>query len=117
MTKTTFHFDGGKYTIVRDDTTFATEAYRHGEPWHRSFVGDKLFHAMLNEIGHLKEYKSRYDEAIEASNKAGFACMAADEVIRYQESEIERLREYEKAYRELVETVNKVSGGYTRVDA
>lgn len=50
MTKTTFHFDGGKYTIVRDDTTFATEAYRYGETWDRSFVGDKLFHAMLNRI-------------------------------------------------------------------
>ena len=50
MTKTTFHFDGGKYAIVRDDTTFATEAFRHGEPWDRSFVGDKLFHAMLNRI-------------------------------------------------------------------
>ena len=50
MTKTTFHFDGRKYTIVRDDTTFATEAYRYGEPWDSSFVGDKLFHAMLNRI-------------------------------------------------------------------
>lgn len=50
MTKTTFQFDGGKYTIVRDNTTFATEAYRYGEPWDHSFVGDKLFHAMLNRI-------------------------------------------------------------------
>lgn len=101
MSKTTFHFDGDKYTIVRDDTTFATEAYRYGEPWGRSFVGDNLFHAMLNEIEHLKEYKSWYDEAIEASNEAGFACMAAADVIRYQESEIEHLREYELMYKGL----------------
>lgn len=57
MTETTFHFDGGKYVIVRDDTTFATEAYRHGEPWPALDVcGDKLFHAMLNEIQRLSEY-------------------------------------------------------------
>lgn len=62
MTKTTFHFDAGKYTIVRDDTTFATEAYRYGEPWDRSFVGDKLFHAMLNEIERLREYEFMYKE-------------------------------------------------------
>ena len=61
MTKTTFHFDGGKYTIVRDDITFATEAFRHGEPWDRSFVGDKLFHAMLNEIERLREYELMYE--------------------------------------------------------
>lgn len=101
MSKTTFQFDGGKYTIVRDDSTFDTEAYRYGEPWDRSFVGDKLFHAMLNEIEHLKDYKSWYDEAIEASNEAGFACMTAADVIRYQESEIERLREYEFMYKGL----------------
>lgn len=60
MSKTTFHFDGGKYTIVRDDTTFATEAYRYGEPWGRSFVGDNLFHAMLNEVERLREYEFMY---------------------------------------------------------
>ncbi len=62
MTKTTFHFDCGKYTIVRDDTTFTTEAYRYGEPWGRSFVGDGLFHAMLNEIERLREYEFMYKE-------------------------------------------------------
>lgn len=62
MTKTTFRFDGGKYVIVRDDTTFATEAYRYGEPWGRSFTGDKLFHAMLNEIERLREYEFMYKE-------------------------------------------------------
>lgn len=62
MSKTTFHFDGGKYVIVRDDTTFHTESYRHGELWDRSFVGDKLFHAMLNEIESLKAEIERLRE-------------------------------------------------------
>lgn len=62
MSKTTFHFDSGKYVIIRDDATFATEAYRYGEPWDRSFVGDNLFHSMLNEIERLREYDKSYHE-------------------------------------------------------
>ena len=69
MSKTTFHFDDGKYVIVRDNTTFTTEAYRHGELWDRSFVGDKLFHSMLNEIERLREYEKAYQEFAQAVDK------------------------------------------------
>ena len=62
MSSTTFHFDGGKYTLVRDDRTYQLEAYRHGEPWGRDFVGDKLIHALLNEIERLREYEYMYKE-------------------------------------------------------
>lgn len=55
MSKTTFEFENGKYCIVRDDTTFATEVFRNGEPWDRSLVGDKMIHAMLNEIESLRQ--------------------------------------------------------------
>ena len=94
MTKTTFEVEGGKYVIVRDDVTFSVEAFRHGEPWTAlDVVGNKLFHAMLNEIEDLKNYKTWYEEAIIASNEAGFAGMSAADVIRYQESEVNHLKE------------------------
>lgn len=47
------------------------------------------------------DYEAWYNEAIEASNEAGYACMDAAEVIRCQEAEIQRLREYEWLYKEL----------------
>lgn len=50
MSKTSFKFADGKYVLVRDDRTYKLEAYRHGEPWSRDFVGDNLVHAMLNRI-------------------------------------------------------------------
>lgn len=62
MTNTTFHFDSVKYVLVRDDRTYQLEAYRHGEPWSRDFVGDNLIHAMLNEIERLREYEYMYKE-------------------------------------------------------
>lgn len=94
MSKTTFEFENGKYVIVRDDVTFSVEAFRHGELWSAlDLVGDKLFHAMLNEIESLKDYKQWYDEAITASNEAGFAGMTAADVIRCQESEVNHLKE------------------------
>ena len=94
MSKTTFEFEGGKYVIVRDNVTFSVEAFRYGVLWPAlDVVGDKLFHAMLNEIEFLKDYKQWYDEAITASNEVGFAGMSAADVIRYQESEVNHLKE------------------------
>lgn len=101
-----YHFDYGKYKVVRDDVTYATTLYRNGEYWEagtKDVIGDKLFHAMLNEIDNLKDYKTWYDEALTASNEIGFACMTAADVIRFQEEEINRLREYEFMYKELQE--------------
>lgn len=93
MSKTSFKFADGKYWLIRDDSTYTLEAFRNGEPWSRDFVGDNLIHAMLDKIESLKDYKQRYDEAIKASNEAGFAGMSAADVIRYQESEVNHLKE------------------------
>lgn len=49
----------------------------------------------------LEDYRTWYIEAIEASNEAGYACMSAADVIRYQEAEINRLKEYEYMYNDL----------------
>lgn len=62
MSKTSFKFADGKYWLVRDDSTYTLEAYRHGEVWSRDFVGDNLIHAMLNEIERLREYEYMYKE-------------------------------------------------------
>lgn len=60
-----YEFDNGKYKVIRDDTTYATTLYRGGEYWEagtKDVVGDKLFHAMLNEIERLWEYEFMYKE-------------------------------------------------------
>lgn len=93
-----YEFENGKYKVVRDDTTYATTLYRGGEYWEagtKGVVGDKLFHSMLNEIESLRDYRTWYNEAIEASNECGYACMSAADVIRAQEAEIQCLRDRE----------------------
>lgn len=67
-----YQFEGGKYKVVRDDTTYATTLFRHGEYWEagtKDVLGDKMFHAMLNEIEsqreeilRLREYEFMYKE-------------------------------------------------------
>lgn len=47
------------------------------------------------------DYELWYIEAMEAANEAGFACMSAADVIRWQDAEIQRLKEYEFMYKEL----------------
>lgn len=47
------------------------------------------------------DYETWYNEAIEASNQCGYACMSAADVIRAQDAEIQRLKEYEFMYKEL----------------
>lgn len=99
-----YEFEDGKYKVIRDDATYQTTLYRNGEYWEagtKDVLGDKMFHAMLNEIEAQWEYGKWYEEAIEASNEAGYACMSAAEVIRCQDAEIQRLREYEFMYKEL----------------
>lgn len=68
-----YEFEDGKYKVIRDNSTYTTTLYRHGEYWEagtKDILGDKIFHAMLYEIDDLKE-------------------------------EIQRLREYEFMYKEL----------------
>lgn len=70
-----YHFEDGKYKVIRDDTTYATTLYRGGEYWEagtKAVIGDKLFHSMLNEIEsqkeeihRLKEYEFMYKELCE----------------------------------------------------
>ena len=60
-----YEFEDGKYKVVRDDTTYQTTLYRHGEYWEagtKGVLGDKMFHAMLNEIDSLREYEFMYKE-------------------------------------------------------
>ena len=60
-----YEFEDGKYKVVRDDTTYKTTLYRNGEYWEaggKDALGDKLFHAMLNEIDSLREYEFMYKE-------------------------------------------------------
>ena len=60
-----YEFEDGKYKVVRDDTTYQTTLYRHGEYWEagtKDVLGDKMFHAMLNEIDSLREYEFMYKE-------------------------------------------------------
>lgn len=99
--KSKYIFENGKYIVERDDTTYETILYRNGDYWESTIKGHKLFHAMLNDIDDLMSFKKWYDEAMEASNEAGFACMSAADVIRWQDAEIQRLREYEFMYKEL----------------
>jgi FtsZ-binding cell division protein ZapB len=47
--------------------------------------------ALVAEIERLKEYSQWYDEAMVASNEAGFSGMSAEQTIREQAAEIERL--------------------------
>lgn len=70
--KVQYSFENGKYQVERDDTTYETVLYRNGEYWEagtKDVLGDKLFHAMLNEIEsqkeeilRLKEYEFMYKE-------------------------------------------------------
>lgn len=63
--KTEYSFEDGKYKVVRDDTTYETTVYRHGEYWEagtKDVLGDKMFHAMLNGIERLREYEFMYKE-------------------------------------------------------
>lgn len=60
-----YEFEDDKYKVIRDDTTYATTLYRGGEYWEagtKDVLGDKLFHAMLNEIERLREYEFMYKE-------------------------------------------------------
>ena len=60
-----YEFEDGKYKVVRDDTTYKTTLYRNGEYWEagtKGVLGDKMFHAMLNEIDRLREYEFMYKE-------------------------------------------------------
>lgn len=96
--KTNYSFEDGKYKVERDVSTYETTLYRNGEYWEagtKDVSGDKMFHAILNEIDNLKEYKLWYEEAIGASNECGFAGMSAADVIRWQDAEIQRLRDCE----------------------
>ena len=50
-------FEDGKYEAHRNDTTHKTVLYRNGEYWEAGtdkVLGDKMFHAMLNEIDRLR---------------------------------------------------------------
>lgn len=65
-------FADGKYCIERNAVTYHTECSRHGEPWGRDIVGDKLIHSMLDkideledEIERLRDYEYRYKELCE----------------------------------------------------
>lgn len=65
---TRYIFDGGKYEVLRNDSTYETILYRNGEYWEVGTidaVGYKLFHSMLNEIDRLKEYEFMYKELCE----------------------------------------------------
>ena len=60
-----YDFEDGKYKVIRDDTTYQTTLYRNGEYWEaetKDVLGDKMFHAMLNEIDSLREYEFMYKE-------------------------------------------------------
>ena len=60
-----YEFEDGKYKVIRDDATYQTTLYRNGEYWEagtKDVLGDKLFHAMLNEIDSLCEYEFMYKE-------------------------------------------------------
>ena len=100
-----YEFEDGKYKVIRDDTTYATTLYRNGEYWEagtKGVLGDKLFHAMLNEIDFLWDTDCLACElAVAGVKEAGYAYMSAAEVIRCQDAEIQQLREYEFMYKEL----------------
>lgn len=49
-----FELEGGKYEVHRDDQTYETKVFRHGEPWEYDLVGNKFVHAMLNKIADLE---------------------------------------------------------------
>lgn len=60
-----YEFEGGKYGVSRDDTSYLTTVYRNGEYWEvgtQDVLGDKLFHCMLNEIDRLREFEWKYKE-------------------------------------------------------
>lgn len=57
MSHETYKFDEGKYEIHRFQG-HRLEAFRHGEPWPQAeekLLGDKLFHAALTHISHLRD--------------------------------------------------------------
>lgn len=63
--KTNYFFEDGKYKVERDNATYETTLYRNGEYWEagtKDVLGDKMFHAMLNEIDRLREYEFMYKE-------------------------------------------------------
>lgn len=73
----------------------------------KAAASDRMFEQMLDDyraaleagrnalsavIADRDNYKSWYDDAMDASNIAGFAGMSAAQVIEYQDKEVERLR-------------------------
>jgi len=49
-----------KYEAHRNDTTYTTVLFRNGDYWEAGtdqVVGDKMFHAMLNEIDRLRVFE------------------------------------------------------------
>lgn len=49
-----FELEDGKYEVHRDDATYQTKVFRHGEPWDYDLVGNKFVHAMLDKISDLQ---------------------------------------------------------------
>ena len=50
-----YDFADGKYTIIRDFSTYRMTALRYGEDWGRDLTGDNLIASMLDEIDRLHE--------------------------------------------------------------
>lgn len=77
---------------------FGMDPYAEGKLWREAKQGAITW---VLEMIPTDDYEKWYEEAIIASNEAGFAGMDAASVIRYQEAEIERLKECEFMYKEL----------------
>lgn len=53
----------GKYTVLHENG-LNLRALRHGEPWMRDFIGDKLVLAMAQDIERLQEVAASHIELL-----------------------------------------------------
>lgn len=61
--------DGGKYTVIYDETnSFPEKCLRYGEDW-RDLVGDNLIFYLCNKIKELKEKIDKLENEIEDLNE------------------------------------------------
>ena len=73
---TKYSFDDGKYEVLRDDNTYKTTLYRNGEYWEAGtadVLGDKMFHAMLNETDRLREVEAMYNGLCDDDNPTNWS--------------------------------------------
>lgn len=79
----------GRRVLFEDEDGITINDYKHELPGEGKFCGPGINHRIRdleNEVFSLRKIKDAYDEALAASNEAGYAYMTPAQVIRDQAS-------------------------------